>query len=84
MSEGPRRRSRSEIDRARDMKVVSVKREKELDRSSALTDGIFAVIITIMVLSSRIPDRDDAHALYLLCPDVLSYGISYAFLRWCG
>jgi uncharacterized membrane protein len=51
-----------------------------LDRFSALSDGIFAVIITIMVLALRIPTRNDASALLELWPDLISYVVSYAFI----
>jgi uncharacterized membrane protein len=51
-----------------------------LDRFSALTDGIFAVIITIMVLALKIPTRNDGRALLDLWPDLVSYVVSYAFI----
>jgi uncharacterized membrane protein len=38
------------------------------------------VIITIMVLAIKIPSTYDAHALYSLWPNFLSYAISYAFV----
>ncbi|WP_233839052.1 TMEM175 family protein [Paraburkholderia sp. ZP32-5] len=51
-----------------------------LDRFSTLSDGIFAVIITIMVLALKIPTRNDAGALLDLWPDLVSYVVSYAFI----
>ena len=51
-----------------------------LDRFSALSDGIFAVIITIMVLALKIPSRNDGRALLELWPDLVSYVVSYAFI----
>ncbi|AQH02983.1 hypothetical protein A9R05_29355 [Burkholderia sp. KK1] len=51
-----------------------------LDRFSALSDGIFAVIITIMVLALKIPTQNDGHALLDLWPDLISYVVSYAFI----
>ncbi|CAM2146006.1 DUF1211 domain-containing membrane protein [Pararobbsia alpina] len=54
--------------------------DANLDRFSALSDGIFAVIITIMVLALKIPARNDASALLELWPDLVSYVVSYAFI----
>jgi uncharacterized membrane protein len=54
--------------------------EANLGRFSALSDGIFAVIITIMVLALKIPTRNDASALLDLWPDLVSYVVSYAFI----
>jgi uncharacterized membrane protein len=54
--------------------------DANLDRFSALSDGIFAVIITIMVLALKIPTRNDAGALLELWPDLISYVVSYAFI----
>ncbi|QGZ64626.1 TMEM175 family protein [Paraburkholderia acidisoli] len=54
--------------------------EANLGRFSALSDCIFAVIITIMVLALKIPAHNDAHALLDLWPDLVSYVVSYAFI----
>src|SRR5215469_12849016 len=54
--------------------------DENLGRFSALSDGIFAVIITIMVLALKIPTRYDARALLELWPDLTSYVVSYAFV----
>jgi uncharacterized membrane protein len=54
--------------------------DTSLDRFSALSDGIFAVIITIMVLALKIPTRNDGSALLDLWPDLVSYVVSYAFI----
>jgi uncharacterized membrane protein len=54
--------------------------DDNLGRFSALSDGIFAVIITIMVLALKIPTRDDGRALLDLWPDLVSYVVSYAFI----
>lgn len=54
--------------------------DANLDRFSALSDGIFAVIITIMVLALRPPSRSDGRALLDLWPDLVSYSVSYAFI----
>ncbi|SAK44266.1 hypothetical protein AWB79_00798 [Caballeronia hypogeia] len=54
--------------------------DANLDRFSALSDGIFAVIITIMVLARKVPTRNDGRALLELWPDLVSYVVSYAFI----
>ena len=54
--------------------------DDNLGRFSALSDGIFAVIITIMVLALKIPTRNDGRALLELWPDLISYVVSYAFI----
>jgi uncharacterized membrane protein len=54
--------------------------EPDLARLTALSDGMFAVIITIMVLALRPPDRYDVHALLDLWPDITSYAVSYLFI----
>ena len=54
--------------------------ERDLGRVAALSDGMFAVIITIMVLALRPPDRYDVHALLDLWPDITSYAVSYLFI----
>jgi uncharacterized membrane protein len=51
-----------------------------LSRFIALSDAIFAVIITIMVLALRPPDEYDLHALLGLWPDAVSYAVSYLFI----
>ncbi|WP_211372260.1 TMEM175 family protein [Mycolicibacterium grossiae] len=51
-----------------------------LDRFAALSDGIFAVIITIMVLDLRPPEDHDLQALLHMWPEVTSYTVSYLFI----
>lgn len=51
-----------------------------LNRFAALSDGIFAVIITIMVLDLRPPEDHDLQALLHLWPEVTSYTVSYLFI----
>lgn len=51
-----------------------------LERFTALSDGIFAVIITIMVLDLRPPEQHDLRALLHLWPEVTSYTVSYLFI----
>jgi uncharacterized membrane protein len=54
--------------------------EPDLGRFGTLSDGIFAVAITIMVLALRPPDQYDLHALLGLWPDATSYAVSYLFI----
>jgi len=51
-----------------------------LERFTFLSDGIFAVIITIMVLDLRAPARHDVSALLELWPEATSYIVSYLFI----
>jgi len=51
-----------------------------LERFIFLSDGIFVVVITIMVLDLRAPDRHDVHALLELWPEATSYTVSYLFI----
>src|SRR6267378_1316210 len=48
-------------------------------RLEAFTDGIFAVIITIMVLELKVPHDADPKALMPLVPVFLSYVLSFVF-----
>jgi len=50
------------------------------DRLKALTDGVVAIIITIMVLEIRPPDGDTPKALLALIPVLLSYGLSFVYI----
>jgi uncharacterized membrane protein len=54
--------------------------EDRLARFYALSDGIFAVIITVMVLAFKPPTGHDFRALSTLWPDLISYAVSYAFI----
>jgi uncharacterized membrane protein len=49
-------------------------------RLEAFSDGVFAIIITIMVLELRPPGSGDLHALGELLPDFLAYLLSFIFL----
>src|SRR6266478_749335 len=49
-------------------------------RMEAFSDGVFAVIITIMVLEMRAPHGADLDALRPLVPVFLSYVLSFVFL----
>jgi len=47
---------------------------------SAFSDGVFAVLITVLVLDLRPPEIPTFKALLLLWPTWLSYAVSYLFI----
>jgi uncharacterized membrane protein len=49
-------------------------------RLEAFSDGVIAIIITIMVLELKVPGRPDLAALGPLIPVFLSYVLSFAFV----
>src|SRR5439155_220691 len=49
-------------------------------RLEAFTDGVIAILITIMVLELHVPKGDDWAALRPLTPVFLSYLLSFIFL----
>ena len=49
-------------------------------RLEAFSDGVIAILITIMVLELRVPDGTDWSALRVLAPTFLSYVLSFVFL----
>lgn len=50
------------------------------ERVSGLSDGVFAVLITVLVLDLRPPELPTFNALLLLWPTWLSYAVSYLFI----
>jgi uncharacterized membrane protein len=50
------------------------------ERMNAFSDGVFAVIITILVLELRPPKEASLGALLELWPTAVSYAISYLFI----
>jgi len=50
------------------------------DRLWAYSDGVFAVIVTIMVLQLKPPHSADLSALSTLWPTFISYVVSYVFI----
>ena len=50
------------------------------DRLTAFSDGVIAVIITIMVLELKVPHGADWNALRGLAPIFLSYVLSFAYV----
>jgi uncharacterized membrane protein len=49
-------------------------------RLEAFSDGVIAIIITIMVLELKVPEGEDLHALRPILPFFLSYVMSFVFL----
>ncbi len=49
-------------------------------RLEAFSDGVFAILITIMVLELKIPHGDDWSALRPVLPVLATYVLSFAFL----
>jgi len=52
----------------------------EKERLTAFSDGVFAIIITIMVLDLRIPHEASLHALAEVTPVFLSYVLSFCYV----
>ena len=50
------------------------------ERLTAFSDGVFAVIVTIMVLELKAPDQPAFSALGALWPTAISYAVSYLFI----
>ena len=50
------------------------------DRLAAFSDGVIAIIITIMVLELKVPHGADWAALRSLAPDFVSYVLSFVYL----
>ena len=50
------------------------------NRMEAFSDGVIAIIITVMVLEFRVPHGSDVAALTPLVPVFLSYVLSFVFL----
>ena len=50
------------------------------DRLNAFSDGVFAVLITVLVLELRPPELPTLSALLSLWPTWLSYAVSYLFI----
>ena len=49
-------------------------------RLEAFSDGVIAILITIMILELKIPEETDFHALRPLLPIFLTYVMSFVFL----
>src|SRR3954470_15099555 len=59
---------------------MSVLRRPTPERLSAFSDGVFAVLITVLVLELRPPELPTFQALLSLWPTWLSYAVSYLFI----
>ena len=49
-------------------------------RLEAFSDGVIAILITIMVLELKIPEGADVSALRPVLPVFLTYALSFIFL----
>lgn len=49
-------------------------------RLEAFSDGVLAIVITIMVLELKAPHGDDASSLFALTPIFLSYVLSFVYV----
>lgn len=58
----------------------SSEHSQNLERINAFSDGVFAIIITIMVLDLKKPEEVSFNALARLWPTWLSYTVSYLFI----
>jgi uncharacterized membrane protein len=59
---------------------MTVLRKATPERLSTFSDGVFAVLITVLVLELRPPERPTFEALLALWPTWLSYAVSYLFI----
>lgn len=50
------------------------------ERLSAFSDGVFVILITVLVLELRPPEQPTFKALLMLWPTWLSYAVSYLFI----
>ena len=50
------------------------------NRLEAFSDGVIAIIITIMVLEMKVPHGDEPAALYSLIPVFFSYVLSFVYV----
>ena len=50
------------------------------NRLEAFSDGVIAIIITIMVLEMKVPHGDDLAALHTLIPVFISYVLSFVYV----
>ena len=62
------------------MKQHRMKEESTPERVNAFSDGVFAIIITIMVLELKKPEGASFDALFKLWPTWISYAVSYLFI----
>jgi uncharacterized membrane protein len=53
---------------------------READRLEAFSDGVMAVVITIMAFGLNIPDQTTWHSLSQQLPSLLVYGLSFTMI----
>lgn len=51
-----------------------------VNRVEAFSDGVIAIIVTIMVLELRAPEAENIGALWQLWPTFVAYALSYAYV----
>jgi len=54
--------------------------ELKVNRMEAFSDGVLAIIITIMVLELKVPDGHSWNSLALLVPKLLCYAVSFTYV----
>lgn len=57
-----------------------IEREDGVTRIEAFSDGVLAIIVTIMVLELKVPLEEGLSALWRLWPIFLAYALSYAYV----
>lgn len=60
--------------------IDSPERNEAISRVEAFSDGVLAIIITIMVLELKAPADEDIGALWRLWPVLIAYLLSYAYI----
>lgn len=60
--------------------TASIERRSGVARVESFSDGVLAIILTIMVLEMRAPDDDGLRALWTLWPIFFAYVLSYAYV----
>ena len=68
------------IKNTKKMKMEMMPEQSTPERIFAFSDGVFAIIITIMILELKKPEAATFEALFKLWPTWLSYGVSYVFI----
>jgi uncharacterized membrane protein len=63
-----------------DNRFISTRTAMGKTRLEAFSDGVLAIIITIMVLELKVPHGDDLSALLPLVPVFLSYLLSFVYI----
>jgi uncharacterized membrane protein len=75
------RRVRQDMSVSKEEGVTAVLHARRTpERLSAFSDGVFAVLITVLVLELRPPELPTFNALLSLWPTWLSYAVSYLFI----